>query len=212
MLLQEPVLLKLIHITTKYVQFSFNNAIYQQIYRISMGSSLGAALANIFVVFPEAKRFQIIMSLFNEEYIDDTSVIFSFNSESRRFFYTIKQWDPMLTFTCEFERNNSLPLLDVFLERTTFGALTSIYRKPTFTESFTRWGSFCPLRRKINLIKTFVHRWSAPRQNFLINSILSRRIYWRMDISRIWLLPRSSINACSSLPSQSLDQRDVLYI
>ena len=34
----------------------------------------------------------------------------------------------------------------------------SIFRKPTSIRSYTRWGSFCPPRHKINLIKTLVHR------------------------------------------------------
>ena len=33
----------------------------------------------------------------------------------------------------------------------------SIYRKPTFTGSYTHWGSFCPLKRKAKLIDSRVH-------------------------------------------------------
>ena len=36
--------------------------------------------------------------------------------------------------------------------------LTSVYRKPTFSGLYTRWDSFCPQRRKINLTKTLVYR------------------------------------------------------
>ena len=54
----------------------------------------------------------------------------------------------MLTFTCEF-KPNSLPFLDILVERTNFGMQALFYRKPMFTRPYTR--------RKINLIKTLVH-------------------------------------------------------
>ena len=83
-------LLKLTYIVTKRVLFSFNNTMYQQIDKISMECLIGAALANIFVGFQEARLFEItIMPLFYKRYIDDTFVIFSSRSESRLFFHTI---------------------------------------------------------------------------------------------------------------------------
>ena len=48
--------------------------------------------------------------------------------------------------------------LDVSVEKGGTGFLTSIYRKPTFTGQYIRWNSFSPKARKINLIKTLVHR------------------------------------------------------
>ena len=62
----------------------------------------------------------------------------------------------MVKFTCEFEKN-CLPFLDVLVEHTNLGFLTSIEHKPTFTGLYTCWGSFCPLKNKINQIKTLVH-------------------------------------------------------
>ena len=54
--------------------------------------------------------------------------------------------------------NDSLPFLDVFAEKPNTGFLTSVYRKPTFTGQYIRWNSFCPKQRKVNLVKTLVHR------------------------------------------------------
>ena len=45
---------------------------------------------------------------------------------------------------------------DAILSNT--GFLTSVYRKPTFTGQYIRWNSFCPKQRKVNLVKTLVHR------------------------------------------------------
>ena len=128
---------KWLHVATKRVQFSFNTTMYQQSDEISMGTPLGAALTNIFAGFQEARLFKVSNLPL---YVDDAFVIFSSKSESRRFFNTIDQLHPALTFTCEFEHNNSLPFLDVLVECITFGLQKSICRKPTFTGSYTRWG------------------------------------------------------------------------
>ena len=44
------------------------------------------------------------------------------------------------------------------LEKNNEGFLTSVFRKPTFNGQYFRWDSFGPTKRKINLIKTLVHR------------------------------------------------------
>ena len=80
----EPVSLKLMYIATKCVQFRFNNTKHWQIDGIAMGSQLGAALANIFVGFQEARLFETTNKpLFYKQYVDDTFVVFSPRSESR---------------------------------------------------------------------------------------------------------------------------------
>ena len=62
-----------------------------------------------------------------------------------------------LKFTVEKESNHQLDFLDVFVHKTSTAFLTSVYRKPTFSGLYTRWDSFCPQQRKINLIETLVH-------------------------------------------------------
>ena len=56
------------------------------------------------------------------------------------------------------EENNSLPFLDVLVEKSDTGFLTSVYRQPTFSGLYTRWNSFCPKQRKFSLIKMLTHR------------------------------------------------------
>jgi len=43
---------------TRFVEFGFNDVIYQQTAGIAMGSSLGLALANTFVSYYESKLFE----------------------------------------------------------------------------------------------------------------------------------------------------------
>ena len=64
-------------------------------------------------------------------------------------------------FVCsifENEKENCLPFLDVYVKRTDIGFETSVYRKPTFTGQYLLWESFSPLKRKISLISTLMHR------------------------------------------------------
>ena len=63
-----------------------------------------------------------------------------------------------IRFTFEKKKGKCLPFLDVYVERTDVGLETSVYRKPTFTGQYLRWESFSPLKRKISLISTLVHR------------------------------------------------------
>ena len=45
-----------------------------------------------------------------------------------------------------------------YVGRTCIGFETGLYRKHTFTGKYLRWESFSPLKRKISLISTLVHR------------------------------------------------------
>ena len=115
----------LMHIAIKCIQFRVNNTMYQEIDSI-MSSSLGAAMANIDADFLEEKLFEITdKPLYYAWYVDNTFVIF-FRSESRQSFHSLNQLHPVLKFTFEFENNDSLLFLDLLVERTNLGFLTSI--------------------------------------------------------------------------------------
>ena len=113
-----------------------------------------ALRCQILVLVSKKKNCLKSPTVFYKRCVDDTFVIFFSRLESRRFFRIVNQIHPALTFTSEFKNGNRLLFLDVLVERTDLGIQRFIYRKPMFT----RWGPFCPHRRKINLIKTLVHR------------------------------------------------------
>ena len=137
-LVPENMILKIMYIATKCVQFGFNNTIFQKVDGISMGSPLCIVLSNIFVGFPEEILFKTTNKpVFYKWYSDNTFVVFSLRSESRCFFHRVNQPHPVLTFICELENGNSLPFPDVLVEWTYPGIQTSIYQKPILTGSYT---------------------------------------------------------------------------
>ena len=155
----EEVFIELMGIATKSVSFSFNEIMYRQIEGVSMGSSLGPILANIFVGFQERRLFDRFPKPFIYLcYADDTFVSFRSRSNALSFFDKLHQLHSSLAFTIEEENKGQLPFLDVLVERRDSSFLTSVYRKPTFTGLYLNWHSFVPKSRKLNLIRRHSYR------------------------------------------------------
>ena len=132
---------------------------YRQKDGVSMGSVLGPTMANIFVGFHEERLLSgPIKPLVHFRYVDDTFCLFNNQTEANTFFSLLNGMHPALKYTYEGECDSSLAFLDVLVTKTSSSYHTSIYRKPTFTGLYTRWDSFCPKKRKINLIWTLAHR------------------------------------------------------
>lgn len=153
------VFVELMQKATSSVEFSFNNIMHQQVDGVAMGSPLGPSLANIFVGYHEALLFKRVNKpLMYYRYVDDTFTVFSNEADCNDFLTHLNSLHPSLRFTFEKESNHSLPFLDVLVEKKDHQFITSVYRKPTFTGQYVRWNSFCPKKRKLNLISTLVHR------------------------------------------------------
>ena len=122
-----------------------------------MESSLGPALANIFVGYYEEKLFsETRKPPIYFRYIDDTFAFF--DHESDKFLTKLNCLHLSLKFTFKKEKRKCEPFLDVYAERKDIGFETSVYRKPSFTGKYLRWVSFSSLKRKINPISTLVHQ------------------------------------------------------
>ena len=123
------------------------------------GSPLGQALANIFVGYNEEKLFsQTQKPPTHFRCVDDTFAIFDHEAEADEFLIKLNCLHLFLKFTFRKEKEKCLPFLNIYVERTDIGFETSVYRKLTFTGQYLRWESFSPLKRKISLISTLVHR------------------------------------------------------
>ena len=106
------IFVKLMHLATFSVEFSFNNNMHRQIDGVAMGSPLGPALATIFVGYQEAKLFNIAKKpLVYSRYVDDTFAVFNNEKDCNTFFIHLNSLHPSLRFTYEKESNHSLPSL-----------------------------------------------------------------------------------------------------
>ena len=118
------------------------------------------------------------------KYVGDTFAIFDHEAEIDKFLTKLNCVYAFLKITFEKEKDKCPSFLDVYLEKTDIGFKTSVYRKPTFTGQYFRWESFSPLKRKIILISTLVHRaliiCTKPRLNGEIERI--KKYYWTMTI------------------------------
>jgi len=131
------VFIELMKITTRSIEFSFNDVIYQQTDGIAMGSPFGPALSNIFVGNYESKLFDSFPEpLTYYRYMDDTFVVVDNGQECDLFLEQLNLLYPSLQFSFEKECNQSLPFLDVMIEKAPPKLVTSVYRKPTFTGQY----------------------------------------------------------------------------
>ena len=151
----------LILLCTQNIQFSFNQNFYFQKDGVAMGSPLGPILADIFLGFLETfhlRQCNVSPSHFFR-YVDDTFAVFSSPSSVQPFLDLLNSLHSNLCFTCESEHNNSLPFLDVLVQRSDSGqVLTSVYRKPTWTGLYSHFLSFVPISYKRNLVYNLFHR------------------------------------------------------
>ena len=83
-----------------------------------MVSPLGPSIANIFVGYQEQRLFaNYRRPPVYLRYVDDTFVILKNEKERRRFHQLLNDLHPSLSFTCESEKDDQLPFLDVMVER-----------------------------------------------------------------------------------------------
>ena len=103
---------------TSSVEFSCNDIMHRQIHGVTMGSSLGPALANIFVGYYESKLFQTTSKpKMYYHYMDDTFVVFSNEDECNLFLDSLNSLHPSLRVAFETESNLALPFLYVLVEK-----------------------------------------------------------------------------------------------
>ena len=147
-------------------------------------------------------------------YVDNTFAIFDHEAEADEFLTKLNCLHPSLKFTFEKEKGKCLPFLDVYVQRTDVGLETSEYRKPTFTGQYLRWESFSPLKRKISLISTLVHRalmiCTKRRLNEEIELFDLPSYYWTMAILKTSSTLRSPRKLLSSPPLSDLALKSVL--
>ena len=102
---------------------------YKQIDSVAMGSSLGPALANIFIGYYESLLFRRIKTPpMYYRYVNDTLAILDCENDCNEFLHQLNSLHPSLRFTFKKEINQSLPSLDIQVEMVGPTLITSVYR------------------------------------------------------------------------------------
>ena len=160
--LNRSQLKNILQLACKNSFFIFNNKLYKQLDGVAMGTPCGPTLANIFLCFHEARWLRDCPNNFKplmyKRYVDDTFLLFKKHSHIELFLNYLNKQHQNIKFTCEIEHNNTLPFLDINVNKNNCGFTTSIYRKDTFTGLGTHFLSFDPMKFKINAIRTLIYR------------------------------------------------------
>ena len=123
---------------------------------INMGSPLGPTLANIFLCFYEKKWLSecpsICKPIYYKRYVDDIFLLFKSSEQVQSFRDFMNTRHPNITFTFEKEESNSFSFLDVKVDREKGKFVTSIIRKPTFSDVYTNFTRFTLINYKFGLI------------------------------------------------------------
>ena len=124
-----------------------------------MGSPLGPLFANFYMSHIES----IVLN--NTEiapytylrYVDDCFLDVKDTQQLEKLISELER-NSVLHFTYELSNDNTLPFLDVLVERGDRTFITSVYRKPTHTGQTLNPNSECPERYKTSVIRSFVRR------------------------------------------------------
>lgn len=126
-----------------------------------MGSPLGPILADIFIGYVETFLLQHSDSTPRHyfRFVDDTFAVFQHPHSAAKYLDILNSIHPSLEFTCELEKCDALPFLDVLVHKTQSGhPNTSVYRKPTWSGLYLHFLSFAPIKYKRNLVRNLFDR------------------------------------------------------
>ena len=162
---------KLLELSLLDTHFLFNNNLYKQINGLAMGQPVAPVMANIFLCYHERKWLENCPPEFKpiiyKRYIDDSFLLFREKHHIDLFLNYLNNCHNCIKFTKEVEKENCLNFLDIKITKNNNKFSTSIYRKPTFTGLTMNFQSFAPLKYKINLIKTLIHRAFSISSSYL---------------------------------------------
>ena len=126
-----------------------------------MGSSLGPALANLFLVNYERKWLEECPVQFAPKYycryVDDIFLLLKAKDHLKKFFRCISSCHPNIKFTCKEENGNKISFLDISIIRTENKFTTSIFCKKPFSRVYLNFHSHLPTDAKKDLINTLLH-------------------------------------------------------
>lgn len=157
--------IRMVHICTSNCYFQYKDTHYKQIFGTPMGSSISPILVEILLddlLDSLLSTVQCELGLIIEiikKYVDDLFLVLprQLVDQVLRIFNGI---EPRIQFTCERERENMLPFLDMTIHRceATHTFYTNWYRKPISSGRLLNYRSLHPLNQKIGTVVGFIDR------------------------------------------------------
>ena len=188
-----------------------------------MGSPLSPVVANIFM--EDFENTAIATADHHPRvwfrYVDDTFVVWQHGrAKLDDFLLHINDLHHRIQFTMEIENNNSIPFLDVLVERSTNCLSTNIYRKPTHTDLYLNFRSNHHPKTKFGIVsslKTRAHRICDDQEKVNSESDNLQNIFLSLGyppnrISNILSKVPNTINASVSTSEVISDDKKTLVL
>ena len=124
--------------------FQFQDRFFEQVEGTAMGSPLSPVIANLFMEALESKALELspLRPKMWIRYVDDTFVLWPHSEEELDNFHDLlNSITPSIQFTCEKEKDKTLPFLDVSLKREDDSISTRVHRKATHTDRYLHFSS-----------------------------------------------------------------------
>ena len=113
-----------------------------------MGWPLGSTIANVFLSFHEANWIEQCPKEFTtvsyRRYVDDICILCKSAERLSKFHDYYNTCHPNMSFSFEQEKNGKLSFLDIEVSRDKVKFVTTVYRKPTFSDVYTHFESLLP--------------------------------------------------------------------
>jgi predicted GIY-YIG superfamily endonuclease len=158
----DPVTTKLAEVCLRSTFFSYQGEFYEQTSGVAMGSPLSPIVANLYMESFEKKAIDSypLKPLRWKRYVDDTNVLWPHGEEElNKFFHHINNLSKDIKFTMEREVNDTIPFLDILINRKEDGKLGhSVYRKKTHTENYLHASSHHHPNQKLGILNTLSTR------------------------------------------------------
>ena len=154
-------LIEMIELCLKDSYFQFEDCYYQQIFGIPMGSCLSPILAGLFLEHVESEILPLYAGpqpLFWKRYVDDVLCLVPKDFKLESYLHFLNSIYPSLKFTYEWETERKIPFLDVLIENCSTYFQFSVYRKPTHSESYLHYYSYCAESIKLSVAKSLFLR------------------------------------------------------
>nr|VZI36095.1 unnamed protein product [Spirometra erinaceieuropaei] len=136
----------------------FDGKYYQQVNGTPMGSPISGLLVELVLQRLEQDVVRTFEPKMWFRYVDDTFVIIK-TREVERLHQSLNSVFPAILFTREEATGDTLPFLDVSIQRLRDGKLaTSVHRKDSSAEIILNYGSNHPAAHKRSCVRTLFHR------------------------------------------------------